>query len=256
MIVLETLAVAFSMYSGIPMPQFEWNQKNMRYAMAAFPLIGLVIGLVEYLALLACEWLGIAGLLRGAILCILPILITGGIHLDGYSDTEDALASHKSPEEKQQILKDPHVGSFALIRIFIYLLLSFALWATLPAYHALEILFLFCISRCLSGLSVCSFPLAKSSGLVYTFAEAADKKRTRSILLLLLLFSIAGELFFGGAEGAGALLAAILVFACYYRTAKKEFGGLSGDLAGWFLQKCELWMLIGIYLVEILEKKI
>ncbi len=256
MIVLETLAVAFSMYSGIPMPQFEWNQKNMRYAMAAFPLIGLVIGLAEYLALLACEWLGLAGLLRGAILCILPILITGGIHLDGYSDTEDALASHKSPEEKQQILKDPHVGSFALIRIFIYLLLSFALWTTLPAYHALEILFLFCISRCLSGLSVCSFPLAKSSGLVYTFAEAADKKRTRRILLLFLLFSIAGELFFGGAEGAAALLAAILVFACYYRTAKKEFGGLSGDLAGWFLQKCELWMLIGIYLVEILEKKI
>ena len=256
MILLETLAVAFSMYSGIPMPQFEWNKENMRYAMAAFPLIGPVIGLAEYLAFLASEWLGIEGLLRGTVLCILPILITGGIHLDGYSDTEDALASHKSPEEKQQILKDPHVGSFALIRIFIYLLLSFALWTTLPAYHALEILFLFCISRCLSGLSVCCFPLAKSSGLVYTFAEAADKKRTRRLLLLFLLLCLAGELFFGGKEGLAALLAAALVYAFYYRTAKEQFGGLSGDLAGWFLQKCELWMLIGIYLMQILEKRL
>ena len=42
--VLETIAVAFSMYSALPMPQFEWNQRNMRFSFCAFPLIGLVIG--------------------------------------------------------------------------------------------------------------------------------------------------------------------------------------------------------------------
>ena len=44
MIVLQTIAVAFAMFSAIPVPQFEWNEKNMRYAMCAFPLIGAVIG--------------------------------------------------------------------------------------------------------------------------------------------------------------------------------------------------------------------
>ena len=44
MIALQTIAVAFAMFSAIPVPQFEWNEKNMRYAMCAFPLIGLVIG--------------------------------------------------------------------------------------------------------------------------------------------------------------------------------------------------------------------
>ena len=44
MIVLQTIAVAFAMFSAIPVPQFEWNEKNMRYAMCAFPLIGVVIG--------------------------------------------------------------------------------------------------------------------------------------------------------------------------------------------------------------------
>ncbi len=256
MIFLETLAVAFSMYSGIPMPQFEWKKENMRYAMAAFPLIGLVIGFAEYAVFWICEVLGIDPLLRGALLCLLPILLTGGIHLDGYCDTGDALASHKSPEEKQKILKDPHVGSFALIRLFSYLLFSFALWVTLPSYQAFEILFIFCISRCLSGLSVCCFPPAKNSGLLYAFAEAADKKRVRRILILALLLCLFGEILVGQTEGLAACAAALLVFLYYGRTAKKEFGGLSGDLAGWFLQKCELWMLVGIYLVQILEKKV
>ena len=44
MIVLQTIAVAFAMFSALPVPQFAWNQKNMRYAMCAFPLIGGVIG--------------------------------------------------------------------------------------------------------------------------------------------------------------------------------------------------------------------
>lgn len=44
MIVLQTIAVAFAMFSAIPVPQFDWNEKNMRYAMCAFPLIGAVIG--------------------------------------------------------------------------------------------------------------------------------------------------------------------------------------------------------------------
>ena len=44
MIGLQTIAVAFAMFSALPVPQFAWNQKNMRYAMCAFPLIGVVIG--------------------------------------------------------------------------------------------------------------------------------------------------------------------------------------------------------------------
>ena len=44
MIFFETLAVAFGMYSAIPVPQPEWNEKNMRYALGAFPLVGVVVG--------------------------------------------------------------------------------------------------------------------------------------------------------------------------------------------------------------------
>ena len=42
--ILETVAVAFSMFSALPMPQISWEKRNMRYALCAFPLVGGVIG--------------------------------------------------------------------------------------------------------------------------------------------------------------------------------------------------------------------
>ncbi len=40
MTVLQTIAVAFAMFSAVPVPQFDWNEKNMRYSLCAFPLVG------------------------------------------------------------------------------------------------------------------------------------------------------------------------------------------------------------------------
>ena len=95
--VLETVAVAFGMYSALPVPRVEWNEKNMRYALLAFPLVGAVLGLAWCGAAALCAALGLPDVLRGAALCALPVVVTGGIHLDGYADTCDALASHASP---------------------------------------------------------------------------------------------------------------------------------------------------------------
>ena len=91
MIILETIAVAFSMFSAIPMPQFPWNERNMRFSLCAFPLIGVVIGLLCALWNVLSSILPVPAFLRGAVFCVLPVLITGGIHLDGYADTWDAL---------------------------------------------------------------------------------------------------------------------------------------------------------------------
>ena len=200
----QTVAVAFSMFSAVPMPQFPWDAKNMRYALCAFPLIGVLIGGLGWLWWLACGWLGFPALVRGAGLCLLPLWVTGGIHLDGYCDTHDALASHAGPEKRQEILKDPHIGAFGVMRLCGYLLVSFVLWATLPDYAGVPIWLSFVLSRC----------------------------RLR---------------------GMGMALAALGIFVHYRRKSEREFGGLSGDLAGWFLQRAELGMLAALWLVEWLE---
>ena len=227
MIVLETIAVAFSMFSAVPMPQFAWSARNMRYSLCAFPLIGAVIALALWGWDLLCAMLGFPAILRGAGLCLLPVLITGGIHLDGYADVCDALAAHSGTDKRQEILKDPHIGTFAVIHLCVYFLADFALWTSLSPRRLPVLLGMFCLSRALSGLALTLFPLRPGSGLARSFAEAADRKRVRFFLLMLSIFP--------------ALAA--LVFLYYRRMCEKDFGGLSGDLAGWFLQTEELWML-------------
>ena len=252
MSILETVAVAFSMFSAVPMPQFPWNRENMRYSLCAFPLIGLVIGLICWGVWAVCAWLSIPVLLRGGLLCLVPVLVTGGIHLDGYADVCDAMASYGDQDKKLEILKDPHVGSFAVIRLCGYFVLIFALWSSLPAYPPLAVLLGFCLSRTLSGLAVASFPLAKNTGLAHTFAQAADRKRVRAVLIVLDVLLTLG-LCFRGWSGAAMAIAAQLVFAYYYFMSRRQFGGLTGDLAGWCLVQAEKWMLIALAAAEFLE---
>ena len=99
------------------------------------------------------------------------------------------------------------------------------------------------LERALSGFAVAAFPLAKDTGLAHTFATAADKQTVCRFLcglsaLLILALTALG--------GGGLAAAALLALWRYYFVAKKQFGGITGDLAGWFLQRAELWMLAAL----------
>lgn len=254
-LILETVAVAFAMFSAIPMPQPVWNEKNMRYALCAFPLIGVVCGLAWWGWAFLAEKLGVPLLLRAAGFCLLQTWITGGIHLDGYADTCDALASYGDAEKRQEILKDPHCGAFAVIRLCSYFVLWFALCGTFqPTKQALLSMGIaFVLSRALSGLAVASFPLAKDTGLVHTFASNADKGKVRKCLFMTAVFLVIGLMWLGRLSGGVMAATALFVFGYYYRSSKKQFGGISGDLAGWFLQKAEIWMLAALVVCQLLE---
>ena len=115
--IMRNITVAFSMFSQIPMPRVAWNDENMRYMLCAFPLIGVVIGLCLWAWTGVCILLGINTILFAAGMTLIPVAVTGGIHLDGFSDTVDALSSHAAPEKKREILKDPHAGAFAVIGV-------------------------------------------------------------------------------------------------------------------------------------------
>lgn len=138
MLILETAAVAFSMFSALPVPQPVWNQRNMRYAMCAFPLVGLVLGALWWCWAALCCRLALPELLRGAGLCLLPVAVTGGIHLDGYADTSDALASHaprSGAGRSCQILTAVPLPSFACAPILWGILHSVPLWIPRNRLH-------------------------------------------------------------------------------------------------------------------------
>ena len=241
MTALQTIAVAFAMFSALPMPQFAWNEKNMRYALCAFPLIGVVIGALWCL----CGALPLPVFARAAGFCLMPVWVTGGIHLDGYADTCDALSSYGDTAKKLEILKDPHCGAFAVIRLCSYFIAYLALCVCVRFTPRVGVLWTLALvgERALSGLAVAAFPMAKNTGLAHTFATAADKTNVRRVLTVLCVLLGAALVDLGG---WALVLAACAVFARYYHAAKNQFGGTTGDLAGWFLQKCEIWMLAAL----------
>ncbi len=133
-------------------------------------------------------------------------------------------------------MKDPHCGAFAVIRLCSYFLAYFALCTAVQFTPRIGLCWTLALvlERALSGLAIASFPLARSTGLAHTFASAADRKAVRSVLLVLAgLLSAALVLLGGGA----LVLAALLVFWRYRVVSDRQFGGITGDLAGWFLQK-------------------
>ncbi len=237
--------VAFSMYSALPMPKINWTEKNMKYALCFFPLIGVVIGAALILWHYVCMRLGFDAFLFAAVATCIPVFITGGIHLDGFCDTSDALSSNQDKERKLEILKDPNCGAFALIKTCVYFILMFGFFTELDTTGLFALAICFVLSRALSGLAIVRFPKAKGSGLAALFSQNAHKN-TVTVVMACYILACAILLFVVDVFAVLLLAVAVLVFIYYYCVAKKQFGGTTGDLAGWFLKLCELWVLIAI----------
>lgn len=244
----QSLAIAFSMYSTIPMPQFIWRKENMNYALCFFPLIGLIIGGVLYGWFFLAQLLSLNLVLTACGATLIPLAITGGIHMDGFCDTVDALSSHASQEKKQDILKDPHVGTFAILGSMAYFLFTFSLWSQYSSTPLTNLIlgFSFALSRSLSGILVIVLRSARQEGLVATFSQLAHKKITA--IFLLIQASLYLTLIVWLAPSLGILLFLAVGLSVLYslRVIQKDFGGMSGDLAGYFLQLCELIFLLTV----------
>ena len=242
----SSFVIAFSTYSKLPMPQVEWSEANMRHTLSFFPLVGAVLGLLFYAAARLCAFLSFGPVAKAAVLTALPAAVTGGIHLDGYCDTVDALSSHAPREKKLQILKDSNAGAFAVIWCCVWFTLYFGLLTELESMGAAAAGFL--LSRAFSALAVERLPSARAG------MGASLKSGSRYplwvflvyLLIFLLVSWVSGALFPGGA----ALLSTIIFYFVYKRLALTQFGGFTGDLAGWFLQVDELVILAALVLTE------
>ena len=238
--VIRSLFIAFSTYSRIPVPQVEWTEENRRYSMCFFPLVGAVIGLALWGWLAVCDAFRFGPLLRGAVAALLPLFISGGIHMDGFMDTSDALASWQPMEKRLEILKDSHTGAFAVMHCAGYLLLAAALYSEAKAEDGPMLGCAFILSRAMSAWALTAFKNARPQGMLDAFAQATQKRMALRSGICCGLFCLSVWGLLGGWLAVLCPLAAALCLLSYRHMAYKRFGGVTGDLAGWFLQVTEL----------------
>ena len=245
---MKPFFIAISMYSRLPAPQFPWEEKDRRRAICFFPRVGIFVGAAFLLAFWLLERMGANALLKGAVLAAVPLLVTGGIHMDGFLDTCDARASWGDREKKLEILKDSHTGAFAVISGVLYLLLLAGVYSMLTWEEAKPAAAGFVLSRAFSGLSVALLPNARGSGMLSELTKDSSQKKTAAAMAFWILLSGAAAALGNLTGGVFSLLFSGITWISFCRMAKKEFGGITGDLAGYFLELCELTLSAGLLL--------
>ena len=165
-------------------------------------------------------------------------------------DTMDALGSCGDRQKKLEILKDSHSGAFAVMGMGCYLVWSLGIWSELTEEMLAPAACIYVISRALSGYSVVTFPAAKDSGLARTFQDRAQKRTVQITSVLWLLAGAALMLWTDARASIGAAIGVFCSWVYYRRICRKQFGGVTGDLAGFFLQVSELAMLTGMVVMQ------
>lgn len=247
--VIDAVRLAFACFSRIPVRRARWEGAGMRYLLAALPLVGLVVaGLCAVVFLGACE-LGLAPFARGVAVSCVPVALCGGLHLDGLADVCDALASHASPEVRQKIMKDPHLGAFAVVGLVGCMLLFVAAASELTGAHLPAFCASFVVSRCLVATATLVWPPRPGQGMAAGLREQADAPLVRTVLALELTCVLVALLLCDGTAALAGLVAAGVAYLWVRRVCVRELGGMSGDVAGFLLVVSELAMQLAVVCV-------
>ena len=230
---LHAFFMCQSMFCAIPAPQV-WDEKARDKMLLFLPIVGLELGLLWWARAYACRLL--PPLMAALILSMYPYVATGFLHLDGFKDVTDALRSYRSLERRREILKDSHVGSFAVIGIVILLLSQFVCFASISeAVDHRVFNFIPAVSRCCSSLAV---TVLKPMSTSQYAAQEKPKSHVAVLLAMLAVFLLGGFLLCG--RQAAALLGVLIGYGVALRRGYRSLEGMNGDIAGYALSIGEL----------------
>ncbi len=230
--------MCLSMFTVIPVPAGAWDEDARPIMTLFLPVVGLIVGGLWAALAYILRLLELPELVTGAALCAFPFLITGGIHMDGYLDVTDAVKSYRDIDERRKILKDPNVGSFAVLAGILLVVTQFTLFASAGEDADIYTLLIIpTVSRTAAALAVTVMrPMSVSE---YSGAYRRGVRKTHTVTLCVLLAAelVAGFVFCG--KYGFSMLAVLLGYCHHVWRAYRSLDGFSGDVSGYALTFAE-----------------
>ncbi|MFA5089451.1 MAG: adenosylcobinamide-GDP ribazoletransferase [Candidatus Omnitrophota bacterium] len=244
---MSSFLLAVQFLTIIPLEIKEAGEDKIAKAMIYFPLVGLLLGIALSGINAIFSVMNFPSLVVSIILVVTLIAITGGMHLDGLSDTADAFLSGKPKEDMLNIMRDSHIGVMGVLSLISILFLETGLLFSLSAAVKTAALVLMCVlSRWSAVLSMFLFPYARTEGKAKVFIRGMNPK----IFIFSTLIAISCVIAAWGVKGLVLLLA---VTVCVYLSGKsisRRIGGITGDTLGATIELSEVIILFGICLME------
>jgi len=226
---MDSFLLAAQFLTILPLKIKGVTEEKIASAMVYFPVVGLLFGLMLWGINALLYILNFPALAINIILTIALIIITGGIHLDGVSDTVDALASGKAKERMLEIMRDPHIGVMGVLSLISIILLKISLLSSVSVSSKPIALLLMCaLSRWSAAWVIFLFPYARQEGKARVFIQGMNLKIFILSLIVTFIFAFA-------IWRVKGLLVLLIIAGCSYLNGKiiaRKIGGITGDTLG------------------------
>ncbi|MDD2751588.1 MAG: adenosylcobinamide-GDP ribazoletransferase [Candidatus Omnitrophica bacterium] len=243
---MTAFLVAVQFLTILPVKLEEISQKNFSRSMIYFPVVGLLLGSILFALNSLFYFLDFSRISIDIILVVSLIVLGGGMHLDGLSDSFDALLSGKKREEMLEIMRDSHAGAMGVISMISIILLKVSLLCSLPADLKARALILFCVfSRWAMVGAIFLFPYARKEGKGRVFFDNINDR----VMIVASLIALAAAGLLWKINGL-IVLALVAVFVYFLgRLMSKKLGGLTGDTLGAINEITEVFALLIIVIL-------
>jgi len=245
---------ALSFLTIIPLPwRREVSPEQVGRSIGYFPVVGIIVGLI----LAGLYWLlGLilpSAIVNGLLLVCLVVL-TGGLHLDGFVDTCDGIAGHKTSEARRRVMHDARAGAFGVVGVFLLLLVKYISLNSVPESLMMATLVLMpVVSRWAMVYAVFAYPYARPSGLGKVLKQGISWQRFTIATVITLAVAIGLARWAGIAyfylPGFVIMLGVWVIVMAMAVYLKRKFSGLTGDTYGAINEVAEVSVLILVCLL-------
>jgi adenosylcobinamide-GDP ribazoletransferase len=250
--IIDGFLLAIQLLTVIPIrKEVPWDRDRACWSVRFFPLVGVLLGgLLTVQYWLLANYTSVSALFLALWILFFSIFFSGGLHLDGWMDLSDAFFSYRDIKRRQEIMSDSRVGAFAVMSVLFLLAFRFLfIYETIvDRFHIVFLILIPFLSRSFMALLLIKGRLAKSSGMAAAFREHLHSKD--AFFIICILFVVFFSFSVGEWEQLFSIsllgISAFVCFICSNSFYEKQFGGITGDTLGAFVEGVEtlLWFMI------------